>query len=76
MIKSKLKVLIAQREVATGKKISYESLAAEVGLSKNTLNRLAEGKTDRVDLLTLDKLCRYFRCDVGDLLAYEAGEAN
>ncbi len=76
MIKSKLKVLIAQREIATGKKISYESLAAEVGLSKNTLNRLAEGKTDRVDLLTLDKLCRYFHCDVGDLLAYEPDEVN
>ncbi|HID61214.1 MAG TPA: helix-turn-helix domain-containing protein [Anaerolineae bacterium] len=48
------------------------SLAAEVGLSKNTLNRLAEGKTDRIDFLTLDKLCRYFQCDVGDLLTYEA----
>lgn len=71
MIKSKLKVLIARREVETGQKITYESLAAEVGLSKTTLNRLAEGKTDRVDLLTLDKLCRYFQCDVADLLGYE-----
>jgi putative transcriptional regulator len=71
MIKSKLKVLIAQREIATRRKITYESLAAEVGLSKNTLNRLAEGQTDRIDFLTLDKLCRYFRCDVGDVLAYE-----
>ncbi len=71
MIKSRLKILIAQREIATGQKITYESLAAEVGLSKNTLNRLAEGKTDRVDFLTLDKLCRYFQCDVSDLLTYD-----
>ncbi|MEW5956634.1 MAG: helix-turn-helix transcriptional regulator [Chloroflexota bacterium] len=71
MIKSKLKILIAQREVETGQKITYESLAAEIGLSKNTLNRLAEGKTDRVDFLTLDKLCRYFQCNVSDLLIYE-----
>lgn len=71
MIKSRLKLLIAQREYATGQKITYENLAAEVGLSKNTLNRLAEGKTDRVDFLTLEKLCRYFRCKVGDLLVYE-----
>ena len=74
MIKSKLKLLIAQREIATGRKLTYKRLAAEVGLSKTTLNRLAEGKTDRVDLLTLDKLCRYFHCNVGDLLTYEAGE--
>ena len=72
MIKSKLKLLIAQQEIATGQKITYESLSTEVGLSKTTLNRLAEGKTDRVDFLTLDKLCRYFQCDVGDLLVYEA----
>ncbi len=70
MIKSKLKLLIAQREVTTGEKITYESLAAEVGLSKNALNRLAENKTDRVEFATLDKLCRYFQCDIGDLLAY------
>ena len=71
MIKSKLKLLIAQREVATGEKITYESLAAEVGLSKNTLNRLAEGKTDRVEFATLDKLCRYFQCEIADLLTFE-----
>jgi putative transcriptional regulator len=71
MIKSKLKLLIAQREIATGQKITYQSLAIEVGLSKTTLNRLAEGKTDRIDFLTLEKLCRYFQCHVGDLLIYE-----
>ncbi len=74
MIKSKLKLLIAQREVATGEKITYESLAAATDLSKTTLNRLAEGKTDRVDFLTLDKLCRYFECGIGDLLAYVPDE--
>ena len=72
MVKSKLKILIAQREVETGQKLTYERLASEVGLSKTTLNRLAEGKTDRVDFLTLEKLCRYFQCDIGDLLVYEA----
>ncbi len=70
MVKSKLKLLIAQREIATGEKMTYESLAADVGLSKTTLNRLTEGKTDRVDFLTLDKLCRYFDCTIADLLEY------
>ncbi len=74
MIRSKLKLLIAQREVATGEKITYESLSAATDLSKTTLNRLAEGKTDRVDFLTLDKLCRYFECDLGDLLTYVPDE--
>ncbi|MBI5649743.1 MAG: helix-turn-helix transcriptional regulator [Chloroflexi bacterium] len=76
MVKSKLKILIAQREIATGEKITYESLAQEIGLSKNTLNRLAEGKTDRVDFLTLEKLCHFFHCDIADLLAYESADAR
>jgi putative transcriptional regulator len=57
-------------------RITYESLAAEVGLSKNALNRLAEGKTDRVEFETLDKLCDYFRCDVADLFSHEPNEVR
>lgn len=74
MIKSKLKLLIVQRELDNNQKITYESLANEVGLSKTTLNRLAENKTERIDFLTLDKLCRYFECDVGNLLNYHADQ--
>jgi putative transcriptional regulator len=74
MIRSKLKLLIAQREVSTGEKITYESLAAQVGVSKNALNRLAESKTGRIEFATLDKLCRYFECTLGDLLEYVPDE--
>lgn len=76
MIKSRLKLLIVQREIETGQKLTYESLSEEIGLSKTTLNRLAEGKTDRIDFLTLDKLCHYFQCNVGELLVYEADETS
>ncbi len=70
MLRSKLKILIAHKEVAEGRKITYETLAAEAQLAKNTVNRLAENKTDRIDFATLDKLCRYFDCALGDLLEY------
>jgi putative transcriptional regulator len=71
MIKSRLKLLIVQQEIETGRKLTYEILAQEIGLSKTTVNRLAEGRTDRIDFLTLDKLCRYFKCNISDLLIYE-----
>ena len=71
MIKSKLKLLIAQLEIDSGRKLTYEILAREISLSKNTLYRLAEGQTDRIDFLTLDKLCRYFKCNISDLLVYD-----
>jgi putative transcriptional regulator len=71
MIKSRLKLLIVQRELETSRKLTYEILAQEIDLSKTTLNRLAEGQTDRIDFLTLEKLCHYFDCGIADLLVYE-----
>ncbi len=70
MVKCKLKLLIAQREVDEGRKITYTSLVNVTGLSINAIGRLAEGKTDRIEFTTIDKLCAYFNCTVGDLLEY------
>lgn len=74
MIKSKLKILIAQKKVAEGRKLTYDTLTTETGLAKNTLARFAENKTDRIDFATLNKLCRYFDCAIGDLLEYVPDE--
>lgn len=70
MVKFNLKVLIARREQDTGEKLTYGRLAEEAGLSARTISRLAENQADRVGLTTLDKLCKFFECDVGDLLYY------
>ena len=72
MIKSRLKILIAQRAIETERKITYDSLAHEVDISRNTIGKIAENKTDRIDFLTLNKLCAYFNCTVGDILVYES----
>lgn len=70
MVKFNLKVLVARREQDTGEKLTYGRLAEEAGLSARTISRLAENQADRVDLTTLDKLCKFFNCDVGDVLYY------
>lgn len=70
MIKANLKVLIARREQDTGEKLTYGRLSEHVGLAKNTIRRLAEHESTRVDMATLDKLCKFFNCDVGDVLYY------
>jgi len=73
MIKFNLKVLIARQEQDTGGKITYEWLADQTSLSSRTISRLAENQTARVDLTTLDKLCKFFECGVGDLLYRVSG---
>ena len=71
MIYSTLKQLIAKKEVEERRKISYRTVAAETGLSTGTLVRLCDftGIT-KIEAKTIDALCRYFNCEVGDLLKF------
>jgi putative transcriptional regulator len=72
MIKSRLRVLIAQEEALSGSKLTYGTLAEQTGLSKDTINRLANNDTKRIDFSTLNALCVRFGCQPGDVLIYIA----
>ena len=78
MIRSRLGVLLAEKSHAEGRKITYETVVKETGLSKSTLVRLNAanfGTTgDGVRMDTLDTLCDYFGCAVGDILEHVSGE--
>jgi putative transcriptional regulator len=60
----KLAVLMAKREP----KLSQNRLAAETGLGITTVNRLFNNNFSRIDTNTVTTLCRYFSCELGDLL--------
>ena len=71
MIYSKVRHLRFQKEERDGVKLTYETLGRATGLSPNTLARLLKREPiDRIDGQTLDALCRYFECNVGDVLEY------
>lgn len=71
MIVSKMRRLRFEKEEAEGRKLTYEILTEETGLAPSTLARLLKGEPiDRIDGQTLDTLCRYFNCNVGDILDY------
>lgn len=70
MIRSKLPLLRVQTELATGRKLPYRVIAAEAGLSTGVLTRLMNNEFERVETSTLEALCRFFDCNVGDLLEY------
>lgn len=50
------------------KRLSQRRLAEETGIAITTINRLYNNDFTRVDVNTVEKLCNYFGCDVGDLL--------
>ena len=48
-----------EREAALRRDIKNEEIAEGAGISKDTVSRLLQDKVTRLDLNTLDGLCRY-----------------
>lgn len=67
MIINKFSVLMAQRLL----KIS--TLAKATGISRVTLTHLYYRRSKQIDLETLDKLCDYLHCSVGDIIEFQKG---
>jgi len=76
MIRSEVKVLMAQMTVKQGRRITYDVLHENTGLARSTLAALATGQSKMVSLETLDLLCKFFDCKVGDILAYVPDDAQ
>lgn len=71
MIYCKLKQLIAEKEFREKRKITYKVIQDATGLSSTTIAKLLNFKgVQRIDGSTLDALCEFFGCQVGDLLIY------
>lgn len=68
MIKCHLSRLMGER------KLKIADLARAIGVHRNTITLLYYEKAKRVDLDVLDKICRYFGCDVGDILEHVEGD--
>ena len=49
------------------RKLKVMDVARETGLHRNTVTLLYKETATRVDLDAIEKLCRLFECEVGDL---------
>ena len=70
MIRSNLNLLRAQKETREGRKLPYRVISEETGLSQGVLVRLMNSDFERVETPTLNVLCKYFGCQLGELLYY------
>ncbi len=61
MIKCNLSKLMGE------KKLKVIDVARLTGLHRNTITLLYDETALRVDLITIEKLCELFDCEVGDL---------
>lgn len=69
MIKIKLKQLLADKAFQ-GEKISLLQLAEKTGISRSTLNRIANTPGYSTTTENLDKICKSLHCQLHDLAEY------
>jgi len=65
MIKNRLAILMAENGIKT-----MLELGEKTGIDKNTISNWYNQKVTRFSSETLDQLCEFFNCQVGDLLIY------
>jgi len=66
----RLDVMMARRKVRSNE------LARAIGITETNLSILKSGKVRGVRFSTLDAICRYLRCQPGDLLEFEDERAS
>ncbi len=64
-IQCRLSVLMGE------KRYNIQQVYEQTGLSRSTISNLYHNKAERYDAVTLSKLCKLFKCDVGDILVCE-----
>ncbi len=75
-IKFKLKERIADLEFRERRVVQIKDIAEATGIHRVTLSKLANNKRHNVGMDTIEKLCVFFKCDVGDLVEYIADDGS
>jgi putative transcriptional regulator len=70
MIRFRLAELIADAQFKTGRRIKLIDIAEATGINRMTLSRMTNVRGYGTSTDTIDKLCKYFGCQVGDVAQY------
>ncbi len=70
-MKSRLRVLLAEKEIREGRTISLREVVRAADVPISTVMGLANNTMREIPVEALGALCRYFDCEVGDLLRME-----
>jgi putative transcriptional regulator len=66
MIKCHLSTLLGAR------KLKIADVVRDTGVNRSTVNRLFHETNNRIDFETLEKICLYLDCTVGELLEVQS----
>ncbi len=76
MIRYRLKELIANKGFQEGRRVTLEEVAKETGVHRTTLSKIANQKGYKTNTEVLDKLCKFFNVEIGQVAEYLEDEVS
>lgn len=70
MIRFRLAELIADKAFRERRVIPLQEVASATGIHRATLSKIANQPGTNTGTDNVDRLCKYFECQVGDVLVY------
>lgn len=70
MIRYRLREKMADHQFKTGVRLTFDKLAAATGIHRTTLSKIANHRGYNTTTDNIERLCKFFECQVGDLMEY------
>lgn len=67
-VKNRLVVLMGELQAKESRPITAATVARETGLTRQVISKWMRGEVTEFRGVMVEQLCRYFKCEVGDLL--------
>jgi len=70
LIRYHLKHLMADMELRLGRRVSLGEISEKTNIHLSTLSRIANQKASNTTIGNLEKICRFFDCEIQDLVEF------
>ena len=70
MLRFKIKELIGKKEFEEGRRVTISEIANATGIHRMTLSKMINQRGYNTGTDNLDRLCKYFDCQIQDLVEY------
>ncbi len=64
-------IMVCLEKILKERKMTSKELCTKVGITEANLSILRSGKAKGVRFSTINKICYYLNCDVGDILKFD-----
>ena len=64
-------ILVHLEDILKARGMTSKELCAKIGLTEVNMSILRSGKAKGIRFETINKICYYLQCDVGDILKFD-----